>query len=67
MSDLFTVVTFNQASGAPELEPGAGLHNTWDDAAEERDADRVRTAGYGRREQHYVARVTIEDDDEEEP
>jgi hypothetical protein len=64
----YVVVTFNQASGCPELDypdlhwgPGA-----LERAKDERDDKAARTAEAGRGERHVIAEVTeLEDDDDD--
>jgi len=51
----FVVVTFNQASGQPDID-APGLDD-WDTACLERDDRRAKTKAAGRGERHEVAAV----------
>lgn len=54
----YVVVTFNQASHQPGLDPGVDLHNRLEDAIPARDTERGETARIGRREHHVIAEVS---------
>jgi hypothetical protein len=58
----YVVVTWNQASGWPELDY-SDLHAYRDDAERERDSKREQTASSGRGEMHKVAEVVELEDD----
>lgn len=59
----FVVVEFNQASGQPDLLPGAMLHTDRETAEITAGHFRDETAKVGRRERYAVATVTIEEED----
>ena len=63
----YAVVTFNQASGQPGLNPGADLYADLEDAVHARDWERAETARAGRRERYVIAEVTEMDEDEIAP
>lgn len=58
----FVVVTFNQASGQPELDY-PDLYDGITDAMCERDRKREDTATTGRRERHVIAEVIEMEED----
>lgn len=63
----YVVITFNQASRQPDLNPGASLHSDLEDAVNARDWERAETARTGRQERHVIAEVTEMDEDEIAP
>jgi hypothetical protein len=60
----YVVVTFNQASHQPGLNPGADLYSQLEDAVSARDWERAETAKVGRGETHVIAEVFEVDEDE---
>ena len=58
----YVVVTFNQASRQPGLNPGADLTDL-ETAVSQREWERAETARVGRREEHIIAEVFEMDED----
>ena len=54
----FTVVTWNQASGQPDIDT-AGMHDDIGTAIADRDSRRAETKARSRRERHEVATVIL--------
>ncbi len=60
---MYIVITYNQASGQPDLAT-YGIYTDLQAAQDERDDQRTQTAAVGRGERHVVAEVVpMEDDD----
>ncbi len=60
---MYVVLTYNQASGQPDLAD-YGLYDDLETAQAVRDDQRTQTAAVGRGERHVVAEVVpMEDDD----
>lgn len=61
----YVVVTWNQASGQPDISY-RDIHHRRVDAGRERDHLREETTKAGRRERHTIAVLIEPEDDEEE-
>lgn len=59
----YVVVTYNQASGRPELDY-SDIHADLEDAGNERDWKADATAAVGRGERHVVAEIVPLDDED---